>query len=143
MGSHYSQLVLKDRIEIYRLHADGKSQNFIADYLGCHRSTIGRELRRNSLKTKVWTGGYDPERADLLADRRRRWDGRFKLARQPSLLVHVKKHLAMGWSPEQIAGRLALEKASHTISHEAIYRFIYHRVAQKDYLNRLLDRDHN
>ena len=138
MGSHYSQLVLKDRIEIYRLHADGKSQNFIADFLGCHKSTIGRELRRNSLKTKVWMGGYDPERADLLADRRRRWDGRFKLARQPSLLVHVKQHLAMGWSPEQIAGRLALEKASITISHEAIYRFIYHRVGQSDYLNRLL-----
>ena len=140
MGTHYSQLVLRDRIEIYRLHADGKSQSFIATQIGCHKSTVGRELRRNSTPTKVWRGGYDALRADQLADRRRRWDGRFKLARQPDLLAYVRERLAMGWSPEQVAGRLALEKASHTISHEAIYRFIYHRVAQKDYLNRLLTR---
>lgn len=44
----------------------------------------------------------------------------------------------MGWSPEQIAGRLAHENAPMRISHESIYRFIYHRVDQKDYWNRLL-----
>lgn len=37
---------------------------------------------------------------------------------------------------EQIAGRLALEDGHSVISHESIYRFIYHRVAQKDYWNR-------
>ena len=71
-------------------------------------STISRELRRNSWPTKVWTGGYEPVRAQQLAERRRRWDGRFKLARQPDLRDCVSKSLAMGHSPEQIAGRLAL-----------------------------------
>ena len=33
--------------------------------------------------------------------------------------------LAMGWSPAQAAGRLALEEHSKVISHESIYRFIY------------------
>ena len=46
----------------------------------------------------------------------------------------------MGHSPEQIAGRLALEHARVIISHESIYRFIYHRTAQKDYWHRLLPR---
>jgi IS30 family transposase len=75
-----------------------------------------------------------------LAERRRRWDGRFKLARQPDLRNSVGKSLAMGHSPEQIAGRLALEHGRVIISHESIYRFIYHRAAQKDYWHRLLPR---
>jgi transposase, IS30 family len=48
--------------------------------------------------------------------------------------------LAMGHSPEQIAGRLALEHGHVIISHESIYRFIYHRTAQKDYWHQLLPR---
>ena len=46
----------------------------------------------------------------------------------------------MGHSPEQIAGRLARDHGGHVISHESIYRFIYHRSAQKDYWHRLLPR---
>ena len=53
-----------------------------------------------------------------LAERRRRQDGRFKLARQPDLRDCVGKSLAMGHSPEQIAGRLALEHGRVIISHE-------------------------
>ena len=53
-----------------------------------------------------------------LAERRRRWDGRFKLARQPDLRALVRTRLAMGWSPEQIAGRLTLEHGHTVISHE-------------------------
>jgi IS30 family transposase len=75
-----------------------------------------------------------------LAERRRRWDCRFKLARQPDLRDRVGNSLAMGHSPEQIAGRLALDHGRAIISHESIYRFIYHRTAQKDYWYRLLPR---
>src|SRR3979490_1151010 len=138
MGQCYGQLSLEERVEIYRLHAGGRSQNEIASAL--ERSTISRELRRNSRPTKVWMGGYEPVRAQQLAERRRRWDGRFKLARQPDLRNCVGKSLAMGYSPEQIAGRLALEHGRVIISHESIYRFIYHRAAQKDHWHRLLPR---
>jgi len=34
----------------------------------------------------------------------------------------------MGWSPEQIAGRLMLAQGKSVISHESIYRYIYWRV---------------
>ena len=140
MGQCYGQLSLEERVEIYRLHAGGRSQKEIASALDRAPSTISRELRRNSRATKVWTGGYDPVRAQYLADRRRRWDGRFKLARQADLRDCVGKSLAMGHSPEQIAGRLALEHGHVIISHESIYRFIYHRAAQKDCWYRLLPR---
>ena len=140
MGRCYGQLSLEERVEIYRLHAGGISQNQIASALSRAPSTISRELKRNSRPTKVWAGGYEPVRAQQLAERRRRWDCRFKLARQPDLRSHVGKSLAMGHSPEQIAGRLALEHGHVIISHESIYRFIYHRTAQKDYWYRLLPR---
>ena len=140
MGRCYGQLSLEERVEIYRLHAGGISQNQIAAALGRSPSTISRELERNSRPTKVWAGGYEPVRAQQLTERRRRWNCRFKLARQPDLRSRVGKSLAMGHSPEQIAGRLALEHGRVIISHESIYRFIYHRTAQKDYWYRLLPR---
>jgi IS30 family transposase len=140
MGQCYCQLSLEERIEIYRLHAAGKSMQMIARSFKRHVSTISREIHRNGLATKVWPGGYAPSRAQKLAERRRRWDGRFKLARQPDLQDLVKDRLAMGHSPEQIAGRLALEHGHTVISYESIYRFAYHRSAQKDYWHRLLPR---
>ncbi|MEH3047951.1 MAG: IS30 family transposase [Sphingomonas adhaesiva] len=80
------------------------------------------------------------QRAHELAQRRRRWDCRFKLVRQPDLRDQVRQSLAMGHSPEQIAGRLARETGRTVISHESIYRFVYHRSGQKDYWHRLLPR---
>src|SRR4029077_12061871 len=109
MGQCYGQLSLEERVEIYRLRAAGRSQNKIASALDRAPSTISRELRRNSRPTQRSTRGDEPVRAQQLAERRRRWDGRFKLARQPDLRDLVKDRLAMGHSPEQIAGRLTLE----------------------------------
>jgi len=140
MGKTYSQLTLRERCEIGLVMRAGLSTSAIAARLGRARSTIGRELARNGKPSKQWPGGYDGERAQQLAERRRRWDARFKLARQPELRAHVRDHLAMGRSPEQIAGRLALEHGRTIISHESIYRFVYHRSAQKDYWHRLLPR---
>ena len=39
--------------------------------------------------------------------------------------------LKQGWSPEQVAGRLAMESGKRVISHESIYRFIYAQMARK------------
>src|SRR3977135_1286431 len=112
MGQCYAHLNREEGVEIYRLRAGGRSQNEIASALERAPSTISRELRRNSRPTKVWMGGYEPVRAQQLAERRRRWDGRFKLARQPDLRNCVGKSLAMGHSPEQIAGGLARDNGA-------------------------------
>jgi transposase, IS30 family len=140
MSKSYSQLSLSERIELYGLHRAGQSVRSIATVLGRSPSTISRELRRNSQPTKAWAGGYQPERAQQLSQRRRRWDGRFKLARDPSLRNLVRQQLLHGWSPEQIACTLRQHTGQCVISHESIYRFIYHRSAQKDYWHRLLAR---
>jgi transposase, IS30 family len=142
MGQKYSQLGLEERGIIGLMRADGHSLDEIAASVGRSKSTISRELKRNSKPTKHWSGGYEAVRADSLATRRRRWDCRLKLARQPELRVHVEKHLAMGHSPEQIAGRLALERSTMQISYESIYRYAYYLVvSHKDYSwTRLLPR---
>jgi len=138
MGQSYSHLSLSERVEIYHLHANQTSVRAIARALKRSPATISRELRRNAKGTKSYAGGYQAARAHGLAERRRRWDARYKLQRQPALRAHVRDLLAMGWSPQQIAGRLAEDHAVMRISHESIYRFIYHRSAQKDYWHRLL-----
>jgi len=46
----------------------------------------------------------------------------------------VFDRLEQGWSPEQIAGRLARDEAKPSVSHETIYRFIYAQIPRtKDY----------
>lgn len=138
MGRNFRQLSQEERVLIYHWHASGKSARWIGEALGRHHGTISRELMRNSRDTKVWKDGYEPVRAHALALRRRHWDCRFKLARQPHLRDLVQSKLAMGWSPETIAGRLALENSSMRISHEAIYRYIYFQSRQKTYWHRYL-----
>lgn len=143
MGRTYEQLSLRERVSIEHWQREGKSLRAMARLLNRSASTVSRELRRNAKRTKQWHGSYDGERAHGLALRRRRWDARFKLARQPDLRNLVRTELAMGRSPEQIAGRLAQEHGRTLISHESIYRFIYHRSGQKDYWHRLLPRRKN
>src|ERR1700690_1548419 len=123
----YEKLSLRERIEIYRLHADGKSLRCIAGVLGRSAATISRELKRNSKASKKWIGGYDPQRAQQLMLRRHARGRAHKLERQPELRKEVLQRLAAGWSPEQIAGRMAQGPGSDRISYESIYRYIYWR----------------
>ena len=138
MDRKHRQLGLNEREVIERLQIAGRSMREIGRVLCRSASTISREIRRNSKPTKQWNGPYDGARADGLSHRRRRWDGRFKLARQPDLQAYVRDQLAMDRSPQQIAGRLARQQGRMRISHESIYWFIYHRSAQKDYWHKLL-----
>ena len=133
MEHRYSHISAEERVQIFHWHANGISAREMGRRLGRHHSTISRELARNGKPSKQYAGGYEPVRAHALALRRRRWDCRFKLARQPDLCAYVKQRLAMEQSPEQIAGRLALEGGSMQVSPESIYRFIDHRVGIKDY----------
>ena len=93
-------------------------------------SAISRELRRNALPK----GGYRPGSADRIAlSRRRRLSN---LERLNLLGSDVRDRLAMGWSPEQIAGRLKLEGSDHSISHGSIYRYIYRPKVRPQKLHR-------
>ncbi len=115
----YTQLSLEERCSIARLHEAGQSNRQIAATLDRQPSTIGRELKRNT-GNRV---GYQPAYAQAQTEARR-WTGS-RLERDDRLRDTVLGRLACGWSPEQIAGRLAREVGHKVISHETIYRFVY------------------
>jgi IS30 family transposase len=128
MGRTYDQLSLDDRCEIARLQGNGCSVRQIAAALDRSPSTISRELKRNRGADVGYKSSYAQQQT-----RARRWKGS-RLERDESLRAAVIERLASGWSPEQIAGRLALEQRCKVISYESIYRFIYAQIARtKDY----------
>ena len=122
MGKQYEHLSLEDWCWIARLHEDGQSVRQIAAALDRPPSTISRELRRNRGKQVGYRPSYAHEQAKA-----RRWTGS-RLERDGELRRLVLDRLRHGWSPEQIAGRLACDKAATSISHESIYRFIYAQI---------------
>ena len=125
MGRHYTHLTLEDRCQMAYLHTTGHSLRQIAATLDRAPSTVARELKRNATRTQ----GYRPGYADHQA-RARRWQGS-KLDRDSTLRATVLARLQHGWSPQQVAGRLALEYHRKVIAHETIYRFIYAQMARK------------
>ena len=119
MGKYYHHLTIEERCEMARLQREGCTKRQIAASMDRSPSTITRELMRNISKTK----GYDPSYAQQQA-RARRWRGS-KLDRNSALRHQVLGGLCAGWSPQQVAGRLALEAGRTLISHETIYRFVH------------------
>ena len=128
MGTTYAQLSIEDRCRIAGLQGQGRSIRQIAAALDRAPSTIAREIERNTGRKVGYRPAYAHEQT-----RARRWKGS-KLERDESLRRIVLDRLARGWSPEQVAGRLAREQAKPSVSHETIYRFIYAQIARtKDY----------
>ncbi len=126
--SSYRQLSLEERCEIARLRDAGRSIRQIAAALDRQPSTVSRELTRN----RGSTVGYKPAYAQAQTDARR-WSGS-RLERDDALREGVLDRLAGGWSPEQVAGRLALEAGVRVISHETIYRFIHAQMKRSNHV---------
>src|SRR5690606_27695424 len=101
MGDRYRQFDLEERCAIARLREAGQSLRQIAAALDRAPSSISRELKRNG-GSHV---GYRPVHAQERT-RARRWSGS-RLERDDALRQCVLDRLAAGWSPEQVAGRLA------------------------------------
>ena len=125
MGKRYRHVTIEERCEVARLHALGYPVRKIAAALDRSPSTVVRELKRNRSRTQ----GYQPRYADQHAHARR-WRGS-RLERDAELRLQVLSRLKHGWSPEQVAGRMARESGKRVISHESIYRFIYAQIARK------------
>ena len=120
MEKRYRQLSLEERCQIAGLQGAGSSFRQIAAALNRAPSTIAREIKRNQGTQEA----YNPAYADQQA-RARRWSG-LKLERQRELRDKVLTAPGAGRSPEQVAGRLAVESGSQVINHESIYRFSMH-----------------
>lgn len=108
----YHHLSQEERYQISALLKAGLTQSQISLNLGRHKSTISREISRNS-----GLRGYRPKQACLVAA------GRALNSRNARQITHsnwlrVEGYLKDQWSPEQIASEVPM-------SHETIYRHVY------------------
>ena len=115
--SNYKRMTYLDRCQLKAFLSIQLSISEIAAKLGFHKSTISRELKRNTL-----AGIYSADRALALAQYRYRYCRKRKKV-TGELEVIIREKLNQKWSPEQISGRLKVEKVA-TICHETIYRYL-------------------
>ena len=131
---HYKHLSTKERECLLILRKIGKTITEIAKELNRSKSTISRELKRNSNE-----GEYSAYAAAAAYAERRKHSRRHKLLENKDLKRKVQKLIVeQHWSPEEISGRLKLEKSPYQISYTTIYRGIYagmletHKLSHKE-----------
>jgi len=127
MVKHNLQPWERDKIAVSL--AKGVTISEIARALKRSKSTISDEIKRNRRWDKGkggWT--YEAIAAQEETDKRM-----VKRRKRPQLkndwiYGYVARHLGMGWSPEQIEGRLKREHKGNyqkTTGHEAIYQYVF------------------
>lgn len=116
-----------DREEISRGIAEGVEGVVIAARIGRNPSVVSREIARHGGRER-----YRATRAARVAARARCRPKARKLDADPVLRAQVIARLRAGHSPDQVAGRLRhehsgqhAERVADTVSHEAIYTWIY------------------
>jgi IS30 family transposase len=116
----YAHFSAHERDRLAVLHAEGKSRREIARLLRRSPSSVSREILRNARRH-----GYLARDAHDRAYSRKSAASRRPRLKSKRLRQYVEARLRERWSPELIAGRVPLDLANVSISHEAIYQWIY------------------
>lgn len=120
----YKHFSIEEREIIQTMHWQKGSIRSMAKALGRSPSSVCRELKRNyPLQQR-----YTPRLANERALEKRKSRGRKLRLKNGLIRRYAIDHIKSGYSPEQIAGRLSLEHPKESISHEAIYQYIYSQV---------------
>lgn len=117
--SRYKQITAEQRIEIGILLKSKVGKKEIARLVGIDRSTLFRELRRNSGKQRNYTAHRAQRQA---VDRKIRFKRHRKFTKEMQQFVVEK--LNEEWSPEQIAGYCKINRIQ-MVSYETIYQYVY------------------
>jgi len=120
----YRHLGVEEREEIQLGLLQKESLRTIAKRLGRSHCSLVRELARNSSPV---VEKYIPRLAEGRAQEKRSSRGRVERLKNETVRTYVVEQLKANWSPEQIAGSIKAAK-DETISHEAIYQYIYAQV---------------
>ena len=115
---NYIHLTQDERYQIAILFKAGHDQSDIARVMNRHKSTIGREMKRNR-----GARGYRPKQAQEFSEARMRASENGPRVAAETWVV-VDARLTETWSPEQITGHLKAH-GQPTVSPEAIYQHIY------------------
>jgi len=110
-------LTSRERYQIWSLKESGKNKSQIARTIKRHKSSISRELRRNKS-----SGGYDPEKAQMKAKKRKRTAHKRRTFTR-EMQDFIKEKIEIDWSPEQIEG-YCKKHGINMVSDQRIYEFI-------------------
>lgn len=113
------QITHEQRYQIEAYLKAGMLKDFIAVQLSIDRSSIFREVKRNSKKRGAYSASY----AQMLCDERKERLKRkrsFDQTKENLIKGYIKKEQ---WSPEQIVG-YCKNKGVDMVSHERIYQYI-------------------
>lgn len=134
----HTELDLRERRAIEDILNAKVPVSEIAAEIGRHRSSVYREIKRNGFEDDELPelNGYYGMVAQREASKRRA--RKRKLIRLEGLRAHVIAQLKIGWTPEQIAGRLRYDGQPIRISHETIYAYVYSAEGQSEQLARHL-----
>lgn len=139
MSKQYKQLNQEERDQIYLLLRQGKKQSEIALSLKRDKSTISRELNKNEHKK---FSEYLPDTAQRKSNKKKKTSRKQSYVdKQPAVKKYILAKLELGWSPEQIAGRMSMEISCY-LNHESIYQYIYSLSGRKQNLKQYLRRAH-
>ncbi len=117
---NYNHISNHQRIELATLHRNGYSVSNISKQLKLHRSTVYRELKRNSRPR----GSYDAYYANEVSEiRKERFAKNRKFNTQMMGVINEKLEFQQ-WSPEQINGYCNKNNIP-MVSHERIYQYIH------------------
>jgi IS30 family transposase len=126
MKKHH-KITASERDQIAWWLACGITIREMARRLGRSPSSISEELKRNKVD-----GVYGSIKAHQAAEARKRHSHqKYLLRRCPTLQGFVLEKLKLGWSPQQISGRLKKEinegirPKREYVNHESIYQFLY------------------
>ena len=120
----YTHFSIQEREQLQYLWWQRKSIRSIAKSINRSPASVSRELRRNfPSEYQVYT----PRLANQRALQKRKSRGRQDRLKNQTIRDYVTKELKKRTSPEQIAGRIK-EDLDQSISHEAIYQFIYAQI---------------
>ena len=116
------KLKLVDRLEIKILIDRGYSLRAIARSMGRGHNTVSYEVNING-----GVDGYDPHNADIYArtrkkDTRREWS---KIEHNEEMKTYIIEGLKKHWNPDEVSGRMKLEKKPWYASKTAIYEWLW------------------
>ena len=135
MNKHH-KITAPERDQIAWWLACGITIREMARRLGRSPSSISEELKRNQVD-----GVYGSIKAHQAAEARKRHSHqKYLLRHHPTLRDFVLEKLKLGWSPQQLSGRLKKEikegvrPKREYVNHESIYQFLYDPAQQDEKL---------
>lgn len=122
----YTHLTIAEREDIMVRWRDREGVSQIAREIGRDKSTVSREIARNGWASS--RGGRDCYRASTA---QRRAEARRARCRRPRLMDDPARRALVSslirdrrWSPEQVEGRLRMERPGLAVSDTTIYRAV-------------------